>query len=333
MATTKGSKPKAALLKLEQGEPSLLFAIKELIQNGGVDFKEWWEGWEEGFNTRDDKKSNFKIKEWRKTGERPMYTDITPKEKNGGVKTIEYLPNKKNPKISFVCSGTDTQIINQIVQIEHFQITTGLNSLSGKNSKPPLEGFPLITLTFYQPYNEVNKRADGTKKSPTRGIKYIRMPGFTDDQAVADFGLAELVKPTDVTKWAKGILTTFALPELYKWEKGKNVISYMSMIARLQGLEGWAYCRRESEGVRLFTAMLAAVGKKPDSLAFNYSGSTQAAKKFAPGQPTKKLLGQEWDADEKRPNATVVFNRADLWLPKIKTSIPLVQGNALMYQN
>ncbi|MEG4058546.1 MULTISPECIES: hypothetical protein [unclassified Microcoleus] len=331
MTTTK--KPRVADLKLDKDEPSLLFAMQQMLSTGGVDFKEWWENWEEGYDNRDDKKSNFKIKEWRKIGERPVYTEITPASKNGGIRSIEYTPNKKNPKISFMCSGTDAQIINQIVQIEHFQIAAGVDSLSAKNAKPPLKGFPLIKLTFYQSYDDTKKRVDGTQKSPTRGIKYIRMPGFTDDQAVVDFGLAQLVKPVDVSKWAKGILNTFVLPGLYRWDKGENVISYTGMIARLQGIEGWAYCTNENEGEKLFTAMLIAVGKKVDPLGFNFSGSTEPAKKFSPTKPTKKVLGQEWNADELRPTDTVIFNRADLWLPKVGTNIPLVQGTALMYKN
>jgi hypothetical protein len=41
--------PSQKRLTLSDDEPSLLFAINELLLNGGIDFDEWWKEYSKGF--------------------------------------------------------------------------------------------------------------------------------------------------------------------------------------------------------------------------------------------------------------------------------------------
>ncbi|MCC3464100.1 MAG: hypothetical protein EAZ60_16405, partial [Oscillatoriales cyanobacterium] len=88
MATRKQPAPKPENLKLTNEEPSLLFAIQELIRSGGVNFDEWFDEWKALKQGRNTGLTNKQIK---LEPIKPKFYDITPQDSKSGCKTIWYM--------------------------------------------------------------------------------------------------------------------------------------------------------------------------------------------------------------------------------------------------
>lgn len=142
--------------------------------------------------------------------------------------------------------------------------------------------------------------------------------------------LAQKVTPSDIKKWANKIKTIFGDTK-YVWKKGKECLSYSGQIARLQGLEGYAYVRTPADGIALFTAMLKIFDAVPDKDGFNKSGTTSTTKYK---KPTKEIIvaGQKTMPDERRPVVDCEFDHAVLKLPLLNKPIPLVKRNVILYK-
>lgn len=318
---TTPKKPKSVtseqlLLPLE--EPSLLFAQRELIRTNGINFEQWWDEFKVGFvNGKRAKDSNYRTALWTK----PKYTNITPTTSISGATTIEYWPDKDKGDDSYLLSGTVSDLIGGIMDIMRKQATSAQGT-SGKGSKPLLKGFPCIKLFF--------KSEDGVE-----GVKQIRCTGFTEDTkiAIAQKNI-ELLKEADITRWATKIKSIFG-DTGYVWQKGTSCFSYSGMIARLQGIEGWAYVNSESDGIALFTAMLQIFDQKPDKDGFNFSEKTNPAQfipkstNVATGE-TKLVLGKFLPVEAQRPKANCKFVGASLYLDSLKKPIQMVRGNVVL---
>ncbi|WP_341730863.1 hypothetical protein [Microcoleus sp. EPA2] len=308
-------------LLLPPEEPSLLFAQRELIRTNGIDFEKWWDEFKVGFvNGKRDKATNFKTSLWTK----PKYSNITPMTSTSGATTIEYWPDKDKPKDSYLLSGTTSDLIAGITAIMR-EKSIESQGLSGKGSKPLLKGFPTIKLVF--------RSEEGIE-----GVKQIRCVGFTEDAKIASFSKSvELLKESDINRWANKIKTIFG-DTSYIWKKGVSCLTYSGMVARLQGLEGWAYVQSEVDGVELFTAILKIFEQKPDKDGFNFSEKTNKAQ-FVPktldaeAGETKLVLGKSLPATKYRPKASCKFFGASLYLDSLKKSIPLVRGNVVLSLN
>jgi hypothetical protein len=301
-------KPTAKRLTLDTDEPSLLFAINELITAGGIDFDEWWDE----FSKPPVSKTGKGIEVWTK----PKFVDITPKSKSNIGRWIKYYPDKDDETTFYDLSGTGRDLIYHINAIGYQQSSSDGN-VSGKNSKPPLEGFPLIELRFISP----DKKA---------GVKWIRCAGYTDDKKIAATKLAKLVTPADIKMWASKIKTIFGDTK-YVWKKGKECLSYSGQIARLQGVEGYAYVRNKQDGIDLFTAMLKIFDTTPDKDGFNRSESTSTTK-YQKQTGEIIVAGQKVTPDERRPNVDCEFAHAVLKLPLLNKPIALVKRNVILYK-
>jgi hypothetical protein len=319
------------------GNGSLFLALYDLLEREKIDFEEWWEQWEKGFPLLPERiESNYLLSgtsPWRITESRPRYREWLPRlgEKRLKFKTIEYWRDRSNESDSVIFSGTDLQIINQIIQYEWQNRSNAGISISGKNSKPLLKGWPAIVLTFYEPNNSVRRKPTGEPRSRVKGEKVFRCSGYSDDLEVVQRGLAELVSNGDIRRWATKIRDEFASPELYQWQKGRECLSYSGQIARLQGFEGYAYVRTARQGKELFEKLLRIVDYTPDPAGFKYS-TNEAPEIAFPQDPSNfQLLGKEWETEPQRPNSTVVFDNAVLYLPKLRSPIPLVKGNKIVY--
>lgn len=314
-------------LRLQPDEPSLLFAIQELIRTGGVDFDKWFDEFKTGFYPRSGIATNFKQEEWKK----PKFIDITPNNSQSGCRTIEYWRDRDIQEKSVILSGTESDLIRHIVHLEYEGGGLGSNeTYSGKNSKPPLAGFPAINLIFRQPHEDMK----AIEKFPAKGTKLIRCVGYTDsyDLAAKESSL-KIVDHSAVKGWAKKIQNIFAPSQdnLFLWKKGQYSLSYSGMVARLQGLEGYAYVRNEQDGIALFAAMLKVFDKKPDPLGFNFSGSTSARVKYAPKNKETIILNKKNKLPDKRPVVDVRFERAVLILPSGQETT-LVYRNTVLYK-
>jgi len=299
-------KPTVKRLTLDTDEPSLLFALNELIATGGIDFDEWWDEFSKPPINQIDKEG------WTK----PKFIEITPKDKKNLGRWIKYYPDKEDENTFYKLSGTTLHLIHHITAIGYEQgVVTG--GISGKNSKPPLKGFPLIELHFISP----DRKA---------GVKWIRCAGYTDDEKIAATKLAKLVTPADIKKWANKIKTIFGDTK-YIWPKGKECLSYSGQIARLQGLEGYAYVKNKQDGIDLFTALLKIFDAIPDKDGFNRSEATSTTKYQ---KQTKEIIvaGEKVTPDERRPIVNCEFDHAVLKLPLLNKSIPLVKKKIILYK-
>jgi hypothetical protein len=299
-------KPTTKRLTLDADEPSLLFAINELIAGGGIDFDEWWDEFSRPPVNQVDKEG------WTK----PKFVDITPKSKSNIGRWIKYYPDKDDETTFYKLSGTDRDLVHHITAIG-YEGGGNEESETGKNSKPPLEGFPLIKLYFVSPDKKV-------------GVKRIRCAGYTDDAKIATFKLAKLVTPADIKEWAAKIKIIFGDTK-YVWKKGKECLSYSGLIARLQGLEGHAFVRSKQDGIDLFTAMLKIFDATPDKDGFNRSESTSTTK-YAKQNREIIVVKEKVTLSERRPLADCEFDRAILKLPLLKKPIPLVKRNVILYK-
>ncbi len=299
-------KPTTKRLTLDADEPSLLFAINELLSTGGINFDEWWDEFSKPPLNKIEKET------WTK----PKFVDITPKNKSNIGRWIKYYPDKEDEATSYKLFGTDRDLVHHITAIG-YQQSGNVGNVSGKNSKPPLKGFPLIELHFVSPDKKV-------------GIKWIRCAGYTDDTKIAATKLAKLVTPADIKLWANKIKTIFGDTK-YIWKKGKECLSYSGQIARLQGLEGYAYVRNKQDGIDLFTAMLKIFDAIPDKDGFNESESTSTTK-YA--KQTKEIIvaGEKVKVAERRPLVDCEFDHAVLKLPLLNKPIPLVKRNVILYK-
>ncbi|MCC3569524.1 MULTISPECIES: hypothetical protein [unclassified Microcoleus] len=303
--------PKPENLKLTNEEPSLLFAIQELIRTGGIDWDEWWNEWRRGIPNRNQAVTNFRISDWVE----PKYLELTQLDSKSGVRYIEYFPDRDNESESYILAGTTRDLIAHIVAIG-YQNAASNNTVSGKNSKPPLKGFPLIELSFISEDKKVGK-------------KWLRLAGFTDEAKIAQIKLAKQVTPADIKRWANKIKNIFGDTK-YLWKKGKECLSYSGQIARLQGLEGYAYVKNQKDGIELFTAILKIIDTIPDKDGFNLTTSTSPTKY----KKEKEIIvaGKSVIPAEKRPIADCYFDSATLRLPLMNKSIPLVKKNVILYK-
>jgi hypothetical protein len=311
---------------------SLFLALYDLANKDRVDFEEWWEQWEAGFPLLQRAESNYQLSEWRKSDSRPRYREWQPTEaaNKNHYRTIEYWRDRSNESESIILSGTDLQLIEHIIQIEYEGGGSAVgNSLSGRNSKPILKGWPAIVLNFREPNDSRRKKPNGASRSATTGEKTIRCAGYSDDRQIVDLGLAEMIKESDVRRWANKIKEEFATP-LYRWEKGRGCLSYSGQIARMQGLEGYAYVTRAEQGKDLFAKLLRIFDSRPDPLGFKFSNNEEP-EAFPDNPADFQLFGKSWEAEAERPRTTVVFDSALLYLPKLRSPIPLVKGSNVIY--
>jgi hypothetical protein len=300
-------KPTAKRLTLDTNEPSLLFAINELLATGGgIDFDEWWDE----FSKPPTNKNDLEI--WTK----PKFVDVTPKGKNNIGRWIKYFPDKDDETTFYKLSGTGKDLIYHITAIG-YQGSGNQESESGKNSNPPLEGLPLIKLYFVSPDRKV-------------GVKRIRCAGYTDNPKIAALKLAKLITPADIKQWATKIKIIFGDTK-YIWRTGKECVSYTGLIARLQGLAGHAFVRNKQDGIDLFTAMLKIFDAVPDKDGFNRSESTSSTK-YAKQTQQIIVAKEKVTLSERRPLADCEFDRAILKLPLLKKPIALVKRNVILYK-
>ncbi|MEG4572643.1 hypothetical protein QUA56_08055 [Microcoleus sp. N3A4] len=322
MATPKNKVLAATELLLPLEEPSLLFAQRELIRTSGIDFEQWWDEFKFGFiGGKRDKNTNYKTSLWTK----PKYVNLTPVNSTSGALTIEYWPDKLQEGNSYLLSGTVGTIINSIMSIMR-EKSLADSGTSGKGSKPLLRGYPCIKLFF-----------KGDDK--IEGVKQIRCVGFTEDAKIAAVSKSiELLKEADINRWAGKIKSIFGDPG-YLWQKGISCLSYSGMIARLQGIEGYAFVDKEIDGIALFTAMVSIFERKPDADGFNFSKKTNPnqfskskSANSASGE-TKFVLGKNLAAETKRPVGKCKFVGASLYLDSLKKPIPIVRGNVVLKVN
>ena len=291
---------------------------------GLKDFEQWFEQWKTGFPsfTANRKKgiSNFILEgetPWRKPENYPRYREWTTPEQREqfGSRIIEYWPDRSNESFSIVLTGTDQELINQILQLEYEG--GGSASYRGDKSLPPLQGFPEIVLHFQEDKPTISNFRIRAEKS-------FRMTEYTDNPNNIKLNK---ISEGDLRKFADKILQNFTQNgKGIIWQKGKKVVSYKGKIPREQGFDGWIYCKNKSDGIDIFNRMAAVAGVKIDKKFIRYS-ETEDESDYNHTKPEKiQVAGKQVTLPLKRPICDVRFYRADIVLPWSRQTLKLVLG-------
>ena len=230
------------------GTPAELRQMMQIVQatrfvtGARVNFKTWFELWEKGFPkfTENRSDSNFLLsgeKQWNRIKNpetRPRYREWTNSQQRAdlGFRVIEYWRDRSAEGSSVLLSGTDLQLIQHVIQLEYEG--GGSASQSQPKNWPPMMGQPEIKLYFR---GELRAEAETS----------FRIMNKTDDPKVP----LPLIDKSDLQAYARKIKEQFATPNLFVWEKGREILSYKN---RWQGFDGqWWLCRNETAGKLLLT--------------------------------------------------------------------------------
>lgn len=310
------------------GTPAELRQMLQVIQatrfvtGARINFEAWFKQWELGFPemNADRATSNFALAgetQWKRIKDpetRPRYRELTNSQQRAdlGYRVIEYWRDRSAEAISVVMSGTDLLLINQIVQYEY---QGGVASTGERNKSaawPPLKGQPLIKFYFLA--------ADGSEYETS-----FRILSKTDDPKIP----LPKIDNSDLRGYAQKIKDTFATPNLFVWQRGREILSYKN---RWQGFDGqWWLCRNEAAGRALLTKLLAIQEFTLDTTKLRLSTAPDEAAAFPTNPPEITVLGKSVKEDAERPLVDAVFASAEIKLSKLKNPIPLVERGLVVF--
>lgn len=310
------------------GTPAELRQIVQIVQatrrltGANIDFNQWFDLWRNGFLDFSENRTtgNFQIlgeAQWARFKDpetRPRWREWSTSIQRAdyGFRVGEYWPNASIEAHSILLSGTDLQLINHVIQIEYEG--GGSSVLGGENSKhwPPIKGQPLIKLYFLG----INGGEAETS---------FRIMDKTDDPKSP---LAKIDK-SDLRAYALRIKEQFATPNLFVWEKGKEVLSYKN---RWQGFDGqWWLCRNQAAGQALLTKLLAVAALPLDGSKVRISKATDELAAFPSDPADVIVLGEPTKQEAERSLVDVSFYRAEIKLSKLRRPIPLVERGRVVY--
>lgn len=310
------------------GTPAELRQIIQIVQatrrltGANIDFDQWFELWRNGFLDFSQNRTigNFQIigeSQWERFKDpetRPRWREWSTSIQRAdyGFRVGEYWSNASNDANSILLSGTDLQLINHVIQIEY---EGGGNLEAGEKSKhwPSLKGQPLIKLYFLG--------VSGGEAETS-----FRIMDKSDDPKSP---LPKIDK-SDLRAYALKIKEQFATPDLFVWEKGKEVLSYKN---RWQGFDGqWWLCRNQVAGQTLLTKLLAVTGLPIDGSKVRISKATDELAAFPTNPADVVVLGQPTKQESERPLVDVSFYRAEIKLSKLRHPIPLVERGRIIYE-
>jgi hypothetical protein len=308
------------------GTPAELRSMIQIIQalrqatGANVDFEQWFELFASGFL---DFQQNRNLGNFQITGEnqwarlknpetRPKWKEWTTSFQRAdlGFRVGEYWADYSQKSNSVIISGTDLMLIDQVMAIEH-QIKKGGKS-SDSGGVPSFKGQPLIKLYFLS--------ADGNESETS-----FRIMTKTDDPQSP---LPKIDK-ADLRGYAQKIKEQFATPNLFTWEKGREVFSYKD---RWLGFDGqWWLCRNEAAGRLLLTKLLAIQDAQLDTSKLRKSIAPDETAAFPKNPPDITVLGEQVPQEKERPLVDVTFYRAEIKLAKLRSPISLVERGLVVY--
>lgn len=206
------------------------------------------------------------------------------------------MPNEEQ-KITL--QGTTDELIEMIPQLMAFHQLFQQNNDRGLYTIP-VTTFqdhytftPQITLVFHQKREEtINNRAR------VHGEISYRVMGET----------AETFTPSNARTRAERIRTLFAIPELFVWQKGKEIATYKD---RNNGYDFKVYVKNEAEARKLITQVMAIENKVPDWSHLHLSIS----RAIYPEETTmRRIYGEQRRLPRKRPLEDIKFRYAELHL-------------------
>lgn len=323
-----------------QLQSSMIKAMHDIFANrlGFIRFEDWFEAWAEGFpayKLRDAGalQSNFpavaktengnETEPWRKDIEsRPAYIEWKlpgqEKEKNSKnhFKIIEYFPDKSNKAESYIFTGSDMMLIQQIINW-HNQKSGGVGGEDTSTSPTVrLTGKPEILLYFKENPEDVEPGWEPLKAE----IKF-RLINYTDDPIIAQGNPnLKLIDNTNLKFYANKIKELFLTNPPFSFNKGKMSVSVRD---RENGLECWTFCKEKNDGIALYTKIYQLLDKQIDLKKIYFSENATPAQAFPTMPEEITILGAKKRRPRKRPIGKVSFYYADMRLANLSQPIRL----------
>jgi hypothetical protein len=312
------------------GTPTELRVMMQTVQatrqatGANIDFDQWFDLFRNGFLDFQQNRNfgNFQIfsgeNQWERIKDpemRPRWEEWTTSFQRAdfGFRAGQYWPNYSERNISFPISGTDLQLIDQVMQIEHLQLKSA-RSVAGKRIEGPgFKGLPKIKFYFLAPNGDESETS-------------FRIVNKTDDPKIP----LPKIQKSDLQLYAQRIKDEFATPNLFVWEKGQKVLSYNNSY---QGFNGqWWLCKSEAAGRALLLKLLKVSDLTLDVSRLRMSIAVDEAAAFPANPPDVTVLGETVPQDKERPLIDATFSRAEITLSKLKNPIPLVERGRILYE-
>ncbi|MEL7038656.1 MAG: hypothetical protein AAFO04_24035 [Cyanobacteria bacterium J06592_8] len=305
-------------------------------------FEEWFEYWENGFSFGLNRvgttglTTNYPI---RKVGEtegwrtdkstRPGYLEWrNPSPKfQPGFRVIEYWPDRSDTETSYVLSGSDRDIIQQILNIEW-----GGSGGIALQERDPLEtndisfkGQPMIRLWFRE-----SKADRDPNYQYVLGKLAFRLIGKTERWDLVDAGKTPLQKLTtaELTQIANRIVQEFAVPTPYRWTKGKISAVYQN---KSQGISTYSLVHSQAQGLELYQKLFNVIGLTFDDTKLRFSQHVNETGAFPVDPPNMNVLGKTMGGIRKRPYTHVYFTGAVLMVESLSYNISLVKNQTVVF--
>jgi len=287
-------------------------ATFELLGNrSSVNFEQWFNGWEKGFNEAIENRSlgNYSL-----TGENAWRSDASkwPRwrqwSNEKGILTGEYWLDKNQETDSIVLSGTAEQLIQHIIQLEY----EGGGS-SSKNEKinyltTSRKGFPKIKIYFLEDILDVEPGYRALKTE----LKITIMK--------AEWKNISNISKNDIEQIAKAVKNVF-----YNFviKKGKLTCSYKNLE---QGYDNWTYVRTREEGKRIMTAVVNVLGHTLDRKFLKFTETDDEAGAYPIVPEPITAFGEQIKTSRRRPIAETKFTHATISLPGLTEPLRLVDS-------
>lgn len=200
---------------------------------------------------------------------------------------------------NFRLQGTKEELMERIpqfldlYQLFHQNNDRGLYTIPVTTFQDHYTFAPQITLGFYQLRGEVRDNLPRV-----HGEMSYRVVGETE----------ETFSPANARTRAQRIKSLFTEPELFVWQKGKEIATYRD---RRNGYESKLYVKNEAEARKIITQLLAIENKLPnwENLHISVSRAT-----YPEITATKRIYGEDHKLPRKRPLEDIKFRFAELHL-------------------
>ncbi|NEN90310.1 MAG: hypothetical protein F6K48_15895 [Okeania sp. SIO3H1] len=285
-------------------------------------FEEWFEEWQLGFKNLINRpgsdptlKTNYPIQDtgdregWRTDPEsRPQYLEWKLPKANRKFRVIEYFPRgRSEPTNSIVCSGSDSQIINQIVYYEWMPRGVEEEERFIPVNISNRQGYPIIRLYFKE--NSSVARVAG--RNPGTGWMSFRVMQEPKQLAVSD-----------LQRWKSKIEENFKPNgNPVSWKKGKSYYTYADW---KNGYQFQILADQRPEAESLIKKALAIKEDTFKRASFYNSGAVYPDETYSDTKEYTEILGQVTPEPLMRPRLTVNFKWADLFLPTYNKKYTLV---------
>lgn len=162
---------------------------------------------------------------------------------------------------------------------------------------------PQIKLMFYQLTNETTNN-----NPPVTGEICYRVIGETE----------ETFSEANARTRAQRIRTLFAEPQLFVWQKGKQIATYLN---RKDGYDFRLYVKNELEARKIITQVMAIENKSPEweNLVMH-----ESKRNFPEIPGTKRIYGEQRRMPRRRPLEDIKFRYAELHLWGLTKPVTLV---------